>query len=200
MTLAAMLALLRRLPEMNARLHKGEWPKTIGGSVVDLPVLLVGYGRIGRRVGTLLRAFGARVLVADPLVTAGDLVDGETLVGLDEGLGGAAVVSLHAAGEGCILGAMEIAKMRDGALLLNSARGGLVDEAALVAALESGKIAGGWFDAFWAEPYKGPLLKFEQMLLTPHAGTYTEQCRLSMETAAVENLLRDLGRDPGVTR
>ncbi|MCL5270558.1 MAG: hypothetical protein M1457_08425 [bacterium] len=62
-----------------------------------------------------------------------------------------------------------------------------------MAALESGKVAGAWLDAFWQEPYKGALLRFEQVLLTPHAGTYTAQCRLAMETAPAQNLLRDLG-------
>jgi D-3-phosphoglycerate dehydrogenase len=193
MTLTAMLALLRRIHEMSNRLHAGEWPKLIADSLVDLPVLLVGYGRIGRRVGGLLRAFGARVFVADPMLKPADLTEGEQLVSLHDGLASARVVSLHAAGEQCILGPAEFAMMADGILILNSARGGLVDESALVAALESGRVAGGWFDAFWKEPYTGPLLRFPRMLLTPHVGTYTEQCRLSMETAAVANLLRDLG-------
>ena len=83
--------------------------------------------------------------------------------------------------------------MKPGVLLLNSARGGLVDEAALLAALDSGKVAGVWFDAFWEEPYTGPLTQYEQAILTPHVGTYTERCRLQMETEAVRNLLRDLG-------
>ena len=80
-----------------------------------------------------------------------------------------------------------------GVIVLNSARGELVDEDALVAALESGRVSGAWFDAFWEEPYTGPLTRFDQVLLTPHVGTYTQQCRLSMESAAVHNLLRDLG-------
>lgn len=83
--------------------------------------------------------------------------------------------------------------MKDGVVLLNSARAQLVDEDALIAALESGKVRGAWFNVFWEEPYQGRLLGFEQVLLTPHVATYTRQCRLSMETAAVRKLLRDLG-------
>ena len=60
-------------------------------------------------------------------------------------------------------------------------------------ALDSGKISGAWFDAFVEEPYTGPLCAYDQVLLSPHVGTYTKQCRLGMESAAVENLLRDLG-------
>jgi D-3-phosphoglycerate dehydrogenase len=85
--------------------------------------------------------------------------------------------------------------MGDGVILLNSARGDLVNEEALIEALDSGKVAGAWLDSFWQEPYDGPLTEYEQVLLTPHVGTYTRQCRLGMEQSAVENLLRDLGLD-----
>ena len=71
--------------------------------------------------------------------------------------------------------------------------GNWLQDKALLAALDSGKVAGVWFDAFWEEPYTGPLTRYEQAILTPHVGTYTERCRLQMETEAVRNLLRDLG-------
>jgi D-3-phosphoglycerate dehydrogenase / 2-oxoglutarate reductase len=193
LTLAALLALCRRLVPTNEALHRGEWKKSIGMGLTGAKVLLVGYGRIGRRVGELLRAFGAEVLVCDPVLDPGTLAGGERLVSLEEGLPQADAVSLHASGTECILGTAELAFMKPGAFLLNSARGELVDETALVAALDAGIIGGAWFDAFWLEPYTGPLARFPQVLMTPHTGTYTAQCRLDMETAAVRNLLRDLG-------
>lgn len=196
LTLTAMLALCRRLVETNRRFHDGEWPKLIGSSLDGSSVLIVGYGRIGREVGRLLDAFGAEVLVNDPFVEPDSLTRGEGLVSLDEGLAEAEIVTLHAGGIDVVIGAEQFARMREGALLLNSARGELVDEAALIDALESGRVAGAWFDAFWQEPYNGPLLRYEQVLLTPHAGTYSRQCRLAMEVEAVENLLRDLGVTP----
>lgn len=192
-TLTAMLALLRGLVSTNARLHGGEWPKDIATSLVGTKLLIVGYGRIGRKTAELARAFGAEILVSDPFLKPEDLTEGERLVSLEAGLAEAEIISLHASGAEVILGAEQFAQMREGVYLLNSARGELVEEAALVAALESGKVAGAWFDAFWKEPYKGELLRFEQVLLTAHTGTYTKQCRLGMETAAVANLLCDLG-------
>ena len=192
MTLAAMLALCRKLAPTNAALHRGEWQKAIGMGLPGTKVLLVGYGRIGKRVGQLLGAFGAELLVADPFIDPSWLKNGERAVTLDEGLAEADIISLHASGTDVLLGAPEFEKMRDGVLLLNSARGELVNEDALIAALDSGKVAGAWFDAFWEEPYKGLLTGYEQVLLTPHVGTYTRQCRLAMETEAVKNLLRDL--------
>ena len=83
--------------------------------------------------------------------------------------------------------------MREGVILLNSARGELVDEDALIEALDSGKVGAAWLDVFWEEPYHGRLTEYDQVLLTPHMGTYTRQCRLSMEVNAVQNLLCDLG-------
>lgn len=193
MTMTALLALARQLIPTNDALHRGAWTKTIGLGLRGTNVLLVGYGRIGRRVGELLRAFGAHVLVTDPVCDSSDL-DGEvTLLSLEAGLAVADVVSLHASGEACILDAAAFARMKPGVLLLNGARGGLVDEAALRDALDSGKVAGTWFDAFWEEPYGGSLINCDRAILTPHVGTYTEQCRLQMESEAVENLLRDLG-------
>lgn len=194
LTVAALLAMTRTLLPANAALHARAWKKSIGMGLSGARVLFVGYGRIGRRTATLLRAFGAQILVYDPFLAPETLTEGERQIdGLHEGLAQADVVTLHAAGQECLLGAAEFAAMKDGVFLLNSARGELVDEAALVDALTSGKVRGAWFDAFWQEPYTGPLCDFEQVLLTPHIATYTAQCRLDMEMAAVENLLRDLG-------
>ena len=192
LTLTAMLALCRGLGPANAAIHGRKWTKSVALSLTGTNVLLVGYGRIGRRVGELLRPFGAQILVADPLIETDSLKNGEKLVTLEEGLAEAQVISLHASGVETLIGREQFEQMQEGVYLLNSARGELVDEAALIEALESGRVAGVWFDAFWQEPYSGALLQFEQALLTPHMGTYTRQCRRQMEVEAVNNLLRDL--------
>lgn len=194
MTLTALLALLRKLIPTNAALHAGEWKKSIGMGLAGAQVLIVGYGRIGRRTGDLLKAFGADLAIFDPFIEAAAVPDDvRRIASLADGLRDADIVTLHAAGTDCLLDAAAFAAMKDGAILLNSARGELVDETALVDALTSGKVAAAWFDAFWQEPYTGPLTEFDQVLLTPHIGTYTKQCRRGMETTAVQNLLRDLG-------
>ena len=193
LTLAALLSIARKLPSANRALHSREWKKEIGFSLMGSKVLLVGYGRIGRRVAHLLRAFGSEILVHDPFLEESALAEGEQPVSLEEGLRVADVVSLHASGTDCLLGKEEIASMKEGAVLLNSARGELVDEGAVTRALESGHLRGAWFDAFWQEPYTGGLCEVESALLSPHVGTYTRQCRLEMESQAVQNLLRDLG-------
>jgi D-3-phosphoglycerate dehydrogenase len=193
LTLTALLVLCRKLIPTNSALHSGQWKKMIGLGLSGTKVLLVGYGRIGRRVGHLLRAFGSDILVTDPFIEQGSLQDGERLVDLEGGLREAQAISLHASGTNTLIGPEQFDWMQDGVILLNSARGELVDEDALVAALERGKVGGAWFDAFWQEPYKGRLAGYDRVLLTPHVGTYTQQCRLDMESEAVQNLLRDLG-------
>lgn len=194
MTLTALLALCRQLVPTNRALHNKEWKKSIGRGLIGAKMLLIGYGRIGRKVGELAQAFGAEISVFDPYADAASIPEGVSLVGdLNAALSGADIISLHASGTDCLLGESEFAQIQDGTILLNSARGELVDEAVLCAALDSGKISGAWFDAFVEEPYAGPLCDYEQVLLSPHVGTYTKQCRLGMESAAVHNLLRDLG-------
>ena len=142
MTLGAALALLRDLPGRNAAVHRREWPKDVVWGLAGLPVLIVGYGRIGRRTAGLLQTLGARILVSDPKVRPEQLAPGEELVSLPEGLRRARMVSLHASGEREILGAAELELLPPGAYLLNSARGGLVNEAAVVAALGEASAAG----------------------------------------------------------
>lgn len=194
MTVASLLCLCRNIIPTNEALHAKEWKKIIGMGLNGAKVLFVGYGRIGRRAAELMRAFGASIIVFDPYIDASSLSHGETLVtSLADGLGEADVISLHASGTDCMLDAAAFMAMKDGVIILNSARGELIDEDAIVAALKSGKVAGAWFDAFWQEPYTGPLTEMDQVLLSPHVGTYTLQCRRDMEGAAVEHLLRDLG-------
>lgn len=194
MTLAALLHLVRELGPMDRALHTGRWPRIIGRSLRELKVLVVGFGRIGRAVTSQLQALGCEMIIHDPSLPKGAPCPYRR-VGLMEGLAEADVVSLHARGNQPLLGASELSAARRGLILLNSARGELVDEAALVQALESGQVSKAWFDAFWQEPYNGPLLRFEQVLLTPHACTYTRRCRREMESEAARNLLRDLGLD-----
>lgn len=193
MTLTAALALVRGLVARNDALHRREWPKNVVLGLAGLPVLFIGYGRIGKRTAELFRALGAEILVHDPYLKADSLCKGEKLVSLEDGLKAARLVTLHCAGDQELLGGTEIGMMPHGSFLLNSARGELVSEKAICSALDSGQLAGVWFDAFWEEPYTGPLCDYPQALLTSHACTYTEQCRLKMEYEAAENLIRDLG-------
>ena len=193
MTITALLTLSRKLITFNNNLHKGIWKKSIGFGLSGLNILVIGYGRIGKKFAKLVSAFGANILVYDPYIKKQKSEINEKFVSLVEGLKQADIISLHVSGEESILNEKEFDIMNDGVLILNSARGALIDENAFISALESKKVSGAWFDVFKNEPYNGKLIEYDNVLLTPHIGTYTKQCRLSMEVAAVNNILSDLG-------
>jgi D-3-phosphoglycerate dehydrogenase / 2-oxoglutarate reductase len=190
--LTALLSICRQIIRFNSDMHKPHWEKRIGFGLKGLKVLLIGYGRIGRKFGDFLRFFDSQVMVVDPYLSTENLKHGEILVSLSQGLREADVVSLHASGRKMILGAREFKKLRKGSIILNSARGELIDEEALIQALKDGVVESAWIDSFSKEPYYGKLSDYPQAYLTPHVGTYTHQCRREMEIAAVRNLLNDL--------
>lgn len=192
MTLAALLTIQRSIIAANAALHNKRWKKNISRGLKGSCVLLIGYGRIGGRVAELLKVFTADILVYDPYLA--DLADPIVRqVDLKEGLEKADVISLHAAGSEAILSSREFSFVKKDVVILNSARGGLIDENALIKALDQEIVAAAWLDVFPEEPYDGPLCDYDQVLLTPHISTYSVQCRRDMEVAAVKNLFVDLG-------
>lgn len=195
MTLACLLNLSRHVQRSNKSVHAGQWEKILGRSLSGLNILLIGFGRIGQEVTRLLNAFGNTPSVYDPhlaSITPIDTLSFSIFDTLEAGLANADVVSLHASGDTTILGAREFAMMRDGCILLNAARGNLVDEASFITALDEGRIGQAWIDTYREEPYHGPLCAYDNVLLTPHAATYSAECRREMEWQAVQNLLKDL--------
>lgn len=192
MTLASALVLSRSILPANNDIHQKRWSKSIGTGLKNTDVLIIGYGRIGRRVAELLLGFGAHIIVCDPVVNQDDLQLNERLVELTDGLKSADIITLHAGGNDLILTTAEFEIMKKGVIILNSARGHLIDENALINALDTGRVASAWLDVFPKEPYTGKLTEYDQILLTPHISTYTAQCRKDMELAAVNNLLSDL--------
>src|SRR5438093_7984597 len=189
LTVGAMLAVLRDVPRMHEEMRAGRWSKRIGMQIEGKTIVIIGYGRIGKRVAALLRPFGARILAVDPIVRTSDDVE---IVPLEKALPQADIITFHASGEDEILGPRQFAMLKRGVFILNAARGGLVNEKLLSDALTSGLVAGGWIDTFTTEPYDGPLTKYPQLLLTPHIGSASVACRVRMESEAVENLLRGL--------
>ena len=181
-TLAALLSIARQIIPTNEDMHNGIWKKRMGFCLSGSTVLLIGYGRIGKQFAKLLEPFGVELLIYDPLFTEVPLV---------ELLPEADIISLHASGNTPLLGLKELALIRKPFIILNSARGGLVDEDALYNFLGSQSYY--WADTFSEEPYSGILTKHPNAVLTPHIATYTKQCREQMEAQAVYNLLEALG-------
>jgi len=190
LTVGVMIAMLRQVSRMDQQLHQGIWKKQSGPQLAGKTVAIVGLGRIGLKVASYLRAFGVRLLGVDP-AREGE-VDGIPVVALAQALAEAHIISIHASGSAEILGSKEFARMRPGTYVINAGRGGLINEAALCAALDQGKVAGAWLDAFSEEPYQGPLQTYQQVVLTPHIGSSSNEARRQMEMEAAENLLKAL--------
>jgi len=199
LALAMFLSLSRNLRRQVNSMGRREWNRLEAHLLGGRTVGLVGLGRIGRRVSELCRAFGARVLASDPFAEASGARDlGVELVPLEQLLREADIVSIHAAksvDQPLRLGAAELAVMKRGAMLVNLARGGMVDEEALVDALRSGQIGGVGMDVFAKEPYAGPLCDFENVILTPHTATLAVETRAAMELECVEKALRFVDGD-----
>lgn len=196
-TLALMLAVVRRVPEHDSSMRRGEWNRAAELTGTDLTgavVGLVGYGNIARLVAARLRGFDAELLAYDPAVA---FAQGVELVSLEELLERSEIVSLHVPlneGTRAIIGAHELARMREGAILVNTSRGGLVDEPALHEALVSGRLRAAALDVFAEEPPVGSdLLGLPGVVLSPHvAGLSLGSIKRMLESAttSVLELLR----------
>ena len=187
LTIAALLNLLRSVHIMNGELHQGKWTKITGNQLEGKTVAIIGFGRIGKRVASLLKAFNVNIMAVD--CNAQEHIEGVQACSIKEALEKADIITLHASGCDQIIGSEEFKLMKKGVFLLNSSRGGVVDEESLIEALESKKVAGVWLDTFTAEPYTGRLQDYPQALLTPHVGSYTVEGRQKMEMDAVNNLI-----------
>jgi glycerate dehydrogenase len=199
-TFALILALRRNLIAYREDVNRGLWQKAerfclSGHPIRDLhgsTLGLFGEGSIGQGVARLARAFGMRVLFADH---APPKVDGVEFTPADEVLSEADVVSLHlplTPQTRSLIGAKELARMKRGALLINTARGGLVDEPALAEALRQGVIAGAGFDVLSVEPPRAgnPLLELESanFILTPHVAWAGEQAMQALADQVIHNI------------
>lgn len=192
LTVGMMLALARNLPEYGVTLRQESWERYTGALLSEWTVGLVGFGRIGRAVERCLRPFGATVVVSDPVMRQQDFPAGVELLDLDALLSRSDLVSLHvsrAVSDGPLLSRAQFERMKRGSRIVNTARGHLIDETALLRALESGHLSGAALDVYETEPYSGPLAKLPQVLCTPHIGTMTNASRRAMELKAAANVI-----------
>jgi D-3-phosphoglycerate dehydrogenase len=191
LTVGLMLALLRHVPAADRDIRAGKWQKRMGNLLQGKNVGIIGFGRIGQKVAELALGFGAKIMYCDPAVNRTDY----TRMSLDNLLSQADIVSLHLSGGGNdapLLRDRELRSMKQGSRLINCARGGLVDEEALGQVLKEGWLSGAGLDVFGQEPYTGPLAKLDNVILTPHIGSYAVESRVDMEVQAAKNLIKGL--------
>jgi D-3-phosphoglycerate dehydrogenase len=199
LTIAHLLSLSRHLPQADRSVRAGAWTPTryVGAELAGKTIGIIGFGTIGRLVAARSAGLKMRVLAYDPFVApeimaeaAAEPADLDTLIAESD------YVTLH-----CplidktrnLIDAGRIARMKRGARLINCARGGLVDEGALAAALESGHLAGAALDVFLQEPPKeSPLLALDSVVLTPHLGASTEEAQQAVSVRIAEDIARFL--------
>jgi D-3-phosphoglycerate dehydrogenase len=182
-TVGLLVALARNIPQAHAALVEGRWERSKWGGVelADKTLGVLGFGRIGRQVARRALGLQMKVVAYDPFVTDDRFRElGVERASLDDVLARSDFLTLHLPlnedTRGSI-GAEAFAGMRDGVRLVNAARGELVDEQALIAALESGKVAGAAIDVFAQEPYSGPLLQAPNVVVTPHLAASTDEAQ-----------------------
>ena len=194
LTFALMLSLAWDMPATHAEMQTGAWPRNLRTQLRGKALGVVGLGRIGTRVASVAREMGMSVLAAGPTLTPERAAAaGVELASLDALLGRADVVTLHLRLVGSLhnyIGARELSLMKPSAFLINTARGALVDEGALIGALRSGRIAGAGLDVYAAEPLPddSPLRSLRSVVLSSHQGGYTDAAQEHFARVTVENI------------
>ncbi|MDD5173450.1 MAG: phosphoglycerate dehydrogenase [Candidatus Omnitrophica bacterium] len=193
LTIGLMLNLLRYINSSDRDLKKGIWKKNMGSLLNGKNVGIIGFGRIGRKVAELARCFGAQPSYNDIYGKKAGLSCefkefAEIIMWAD-------IITLHCPelpGNNALFGNKELRRMKQGAFLINTARGSLVDAQALYDNLRDKHLAGAALDVFTDEPYSGALTKLDTVILTPHIGAYARESRIEMELQAVRNLIERL--------
>lgn len=198
-TIGLLLALLRHIPRANASAKEGQWDRKrfVGHELYRKTLGILGLGRIGREVASRARAFGMEVVVYDPFVPASVAEAlGARALSLDAVLDRADVITLHlplipeTVG---LLDAEKLARLKRGAVVINCARGGLIDEAALATELASGQLGGAALDVFAVEPpADSPLLRLDNVVVTPHLAASSVEAQRGVALAAAESTLAAL--------
>jgi D-3-phosphoglycerate dehydrogenase len=203
-TISLAFCLLKQLAPLDRAIKAGGWPKPsfIGRDIAGCVIGLIGFGSIGRETGRLAKALGMRVLVLDPMnLEAAQQSGFEASASLDDLLAVADIVSLH-----CpltnetrnLIDAERLAQMKPDALLINTARGGIIDEAALFEALREKRIGGAGLDSFSIEPppAESPLWSLDNLIVTPHVAGVTKGSAIQMAETAAHHIISVLNGNP----
>lgn len=191
LTVGLILNLLRKINQMDSAIRSSRWEKLMGNLLNEKKVGIIGFGKIGQKVAMLLHPFNCEIRYCDIRTDDRELITKK--VELEELLKISDIISIHVSSNEQIIGEREIKMMKKGGWLINVSRGMTVDENALYQALKSGYLSGAAMDVFEKEPYSGMLTELDNVILTPHIGSYAKESRVKMEIEAVENLLKGLG-------
>jgi len=193
LTVGLILCGIRKISLADRFIRQGNWSPVMGSLLQGKIVGIIGFGRIGKKVAEILRAFKCKIIYYDINVTGE--IENCRRVDFPDLLGSADIISVHAPfenGSRPLIGERELQLVKRSAIIVNTSRGGAVDENALIKALEEKKISGACLDVFQTEPYKGPLAENENVVLTCHMGSYARESRSLMEKQSMDNLIDGL--------
>jgi D-3-phosphoglycerate dehydrogenase / 2-oxoglutarate reductase len=195
-TVALILSLFKNVPQYYQRIHQGDYSIQQGSMVRGKNLGIIGLGKIGRAVATLAENMGLKIMYFDPWAQDPIPAAWERKTDLNDLLHDADIISLHAPPQSQnrpVLDANAFSVCKKGVVIINTARASLVDENALVDSLDQGIVAAAGLDVVSTEPYRGALLNYPQIIITPHVASNTVESRQQMEIEAVENMLNTFG-------
>lgn len=190
LTVGLILNLLRKINKMDSAIRGGQWKKLMGNLLSNKKIGIIGFGRIGKKVAELLKPFGCQIAYTDPKIKNSS--GGFKNVSKEELLRWADIITIHASSTDKILGEKEFKALKKEAWIVNVSRGETVDEAVLFKALKGNDISGAAIDVFKEEPYFGMLTQLDNVIITPHIGSYAKEARIAMELESVKNLIKGL--------
>jgi len=194
LTIALILNIIRKISVVNEAMHSGQWKPVMGTLLRGKTMGIIGLGRIGKEVIRLLSSFGLIMIAYEPYPNIQFIKEYNIkLLSYEEVISISDIISLHVPlteKTYHMIDHGEFSIMKPSAILINTARGSLINEEALINALKLNLISGAALDVFENEPYDGELAKFDNVILTSHIGSMTTETRIKMEREAVENLIR----------
>ena len=197
LSIALAFDLLRQVSYSDRMMRKGQWKKSIGRLIDKKKVGIIGLGRIGKAVATLYKALGCQVFAYDLFPDIEWCKTNDVhLKSMNDLLRESEIISIHVSSPSdgkAMIGEGEFSILRSDVILINLARGGVMDESYLYKFLQENPNANAALDVFGVEPYSGELLDLENIVFTPHLGSYAKEAKLGMEIQAVENLIEFLG-------
>ena len=196
LTLGLTISLLRKIPNAHYDLKNRIWKKQTGNLLFEKKVGVLGLGRIGRMVAEMFRSLGNPVIGYD-LYPDMDWAEKNNveILSLEQLLNQCDIITIHIPGNSdgsAVLNQEELSYLKDGAFLVNVSRGGVINEDALYEMLTNGKLSAAALDVFSNEPYSGKFCDLDNVILTPHIGSYAKEGKLKMEVDAVMNLINAL--------
>lgn len=198
LSLSLALNLLRRVCVSDRRIRQGVWKKETGNLIFGKKVGIIGLGRIGKTTALIYKALGCSVIAYDKYADTKWMEENEVSnESFENVITNAEIISIHVPGLDSgkpLLNETELIKLKPGVIIINLSRGGVVNEKALFSYLKKNPKTFAALDVFIEEPYKGELTKLDNILLTPHIGSYAKEAKLAMEIDAVNNLINSIGK------